>query len=73
MLHRVSLQHWQNEQSGQGFFFAVSVFSVMVYYNQMDRWGTACSGKRNGCYGQIAGGAGLSRKHPDYHKWGIIR
>lgn len=28
MAQRVSLQHWQNEQSGQGFFFFISGVSI---------------------------------------------
>lgn len=32
MLQRVSLQHWQNVQSGQGFFLACSGFSAILNY-----------------------------------------
>jgi hypothetical protein len=31
-LHRVSLQHWQKLQSGQGFFFKIGFFSILLLY-----------------------------------------
>ena len=30
--HRVSLQHWQKLQSGQGFFLGTAFFSILLLY-----------------------------------------